>query len=147
IPWSASLLVSRRCDALRHQLRRRPGLARPYRGALGGCDKDRCRDLVSRRDRLAVATCCLIASGFVSRRPSPSRWYRDGLWGRDSTCERLGCFVARCTEHCFRFVPDSVGFCGSRSEVEEDHVLPSRSPLFQRPRLTALDPNPLLNLP
>ncbi|MQM07066.1 hypothetical protein Taro_039901 [Colocasia esculenta] len=73
-------------------LRRHPGRARPYRGALGGRDKDRCRDLVSRRDRVAVATRCLVASGFVSRCPSPSRWYRDGLWGRDSAS---GVFVAR----------------------------------------------------
>ncbi|MQM15629.1 hypothetical protein Taro_048578 [Colocasia esculenta] len=72
--------------------RRRPGRAGPYRGALGGRDKGRCRDLVSRRDRVVVATRCPVASGFVSRRPSPSRYYRDGLWGRDSSCGRLGCF-------------------------------------------------------
>ncbi|MQM12375.1 hypothetical protein Taro_045291 [Colocasia esculenta] len=34
--------------------------------------------------REAVATRYPIASRLLSRRPSPSRWHRDGLWGRDS---------------------------------------------------------------
>ncbi|MQL96807.1 hypothetical protein Taro_029496, partial [Colocasia esculenta] len=51
IPQSASWLMSRPCDALRHQQRHRPGRARPYRSVLGDRDKDRCRDLFSRRDR------------------------------------------------------------------------------------------------
>ncbi|MQL70448.1 hypothetical protein Taro_002759 [Colocasia esculenta] len=46
--------MSRPCDTPRHQQRRRPGRARPYRGALGDRDKDRCRDLVSHRDRCSA---------------------------------------------------------------------------------------------
>ncbi|MQL93877.1 hypothetical protein Taro_026515 [Colocasia esculenta] len=39
--------------------------------------------------RVALATRCPVASAFVSWRPSPSRWYRDNLWGHDSACECL----------------------------------------------------------
>ncbi|MQL96791.1 hypothetical protein Taro_029470 [Colocasia esculenta] len=39
-----------------------------------------------------VTTLCPVAIGLPSRCPSPSRWYHDGLGGRDSTCVCLGCF-------------------------------------------------------
>ncbi|MQL82460.1 hypothetical protein Taro_014935 [Colocasia esculenta] len=68
--------------------------------AVGGRDKGRCRDLVSHHDREAVATRCPITSRLLSWCPSPSRWHRDGLWGRDSACAASGGFrgqfVCRC---------------------------------------------------
>ncbi|MQL83646.1 hypothetical protein Taro_016150 [Colocasia esculenta] len=81
IPWSASQLMSWPQCASRHQWRRRPGQARPYRGAVGGRDKGCCRDLVSRYDSERVATRCPIASRLLSRRPSLSQWHHDVLWG------------------------------------------------------------------
>ncbi|MQL94106.1 hypothetical protein Taro_026757 [Colocasia esculenta] len=78
--------MSRQLGALRHQKRRRPGQVRPYRDAVGGCNKGRCRDALSGRDRVTVATRCPVTTGWLSRCPSPSRWRRDGFRGRDSTC-------------------------------------------------------------
>ncbi|MQL96785.1 hypothetical protein Taro_029463 [Colocasia esculenta] len=63
-----------------------------------GVCPDRCRDACSCRDRVVVRTLRPVATGLLSRCPSPSRWYRDGLGGRYNTCVasgvpwfRLGC--------------------------------------------------------
>ncbi|MQL98078.1 hypothetical protein Taro_030780 [Colocasia esculenta] len=96
---SASLLVSRPRGVSRHEKRRQPDRARPYRDAVA-C---RCRDAFSCRDRVAVATRCPDAIGWLSRCSSPSQWYRNGLGGHDSACVCLGCFV----------VPVGVSACAS----------------------------------
>ncbi|MQL82737.1 hypothetical protein Taro_015223, partial [Colocasia esculenta] len=69
---------------LRHQRRRRPSRARPYRDAVGGRDKAVApRFLVA--IGFAVATHFPDATRLLSRFHYPSRWYRDDHRGRDMT--------------------------------------------------------------
>ncbi|MQM02628.1 hypothetical protein Taro_035395 [Colocasia esculenta] len=71
-------MMSRSPSASLHQRRRRPG----------------CRNLVSCHDKLVVAACFPDVTCVLSRWSSPSRWYRDGLGGRDKTWSASGVFVA-----------------------------------------------------
>ncbi|MQL98572.1 hypothetical protein Taro_031281 [Colocasia esculenta] len=48
----------------------------------------------------AIVTRCPVASRLLSRRPSPSRWHRDGLWGCDSALTKGDTFVAASWQWC-----------------------------------------------
>ncbi|MQM04154.1 hypothetical protein Taro_036947 [Colocasia esculenta] len=47
---------------------------------------DGCRNAFSCHDKVAVATLYPVVTGLLSQCRSPSRWYRDGLGGRNNTC-------------------------------------------------------------
>ncbi|MQM09759.1 hypothetical protein Taro_042635 [Colocasia esculenta] len=49
--------------------------------------------VATQEEAVAVATHYPVVTGLLSQCPSPSRWYRDGLEGRDSTCVVSGVSV------------------------------------------------------